>query len=695
MGRKRKRKRSRLPLSANADPTPTGGTSDGTLRLSSVAVAGLVLLFLVALAYGNSIGNGFTWDDSEQILMNAEVRSGATVGQVFFSDVWGFSSLRGLSGRNSIYYRPLQIAAYRITAKVGGLSPLAFHVLSILFMGSAVILALIVFWMLTHRLPIAFAAAALFAVHPIHTEAVDWASALPDVGCTVFLLAAFLLFLLVTGYAFQQDDRSPGPRSRFLIWTLSAACFGAALLWKETAAVFPLLVAAHVSFTARKPSGTSSLKLAAALSTPFWLVLIAYLVLRFRVMSTAASPRVWTLTPFQIGLTTSHLLMAYWGKLFAPVKLNAYYVFSPITSLVSFAAISGVLFVLLASAAIAYGARRHALLSSAATWVFITLLPAMDIYAVGRNVFAERYLFLPSVGFCLFLILLGCEASKWIPERFRQPVHVLALIVVVSMFAFETAARNRDWKDNATLFARTLQTSANAPFVHIMVANTLADRSQLQPAETHYRQALALASAENPPDRRQMVLACEGLAWVYSDRSDVGAAIDLLSRVRTIDPHDAEVDGEEGLVLTRAGRWDEAAKYLQKAVADSHEDENVLNALGLLAQEHSHQLDQAADYFRRALAIHAARDDFRASLLDNLASVYDEQNRYADAIQQLQLAIEIAPDDPEYRTNLAMAFAASRRYDDARLEIRTVLTIAPNYQPARDVLRMLDERSRR
>ena len=685
-----KRKRYRLSQSGKANRTPA---EDGRMsRLLFLALACLVLLSLVVLAYGNSIGNGFTWDDNEQIVMNPEVRSATPFGQLFFSDVWGFSSLRGLSDRKSIYYRPLQIATYRITARVGGLSPLAFHVLSIVFMGSAVILALIVFWMLTHRLPIAVAAAALFTVHPIHTEAVDWASALPDIGCTVFVLAAFLLFLVVTEYASQRDDRSHGPYSRFLIWTLSTACFGAALLWKETAAVFPLLVAACVFLTARESSLASRLRPAAALSMPFWLVLIAYLLLRFRVMGTANSQRVWTLTPFQFGLTISHLLMAYWRKLIAPVHLNAYYVFSPVTSLVSFAAIGGVLFVVLATAAIAYGARRHALLSFAAAWVFITLLPVMDIYAVGRNVFAERYLFLPSVGFCLFLVLLGYEGLKWIPERFRKSVEVSALVLVVLMFAFETRARNPDWKDNATLFARTLETSPNAPFVQLMVANTLADQSQLQPAELHYRQALALGSAENPPDRRQMALACEGLAWIYSDRSDPDAAVELLSRARTIAPDDAEVDGEEGLVLTRAGRWDEAAKYLQKAVADSHEDENVLNALGLLAQQHSHQLDQAADYFRRALAIHAAPDDFRASLLDNLASVYDQQNRYADAIQQLQLAIEIAPSNPEYRTDLAMAFAGSGRYDDARSEIRTVLTIDPNYQRALDFLRILDER---
>jgi len=432
-------------------------------------------------------------------------------------------------------------------------------------------------------------------------------------------------------------------------------------------------------------------RIAAILSLPFWVVLAAYLFLRFHVLGhMAASLRTWQLTPLQFALTVSHLMLDYWYKLFVPVPLNAYYVFSPVQSLLSTAATSALLFLLLAAFVILYFTGRRPLLAFAALWVFITLLPVMDIYAVGRNVLAERYLFLPSVGFCLFVIILAFEISRWLPQRSRRPIGVALLVGILLLFGYQTKARNLDWKDDGVLFTKTLETSPNSAFVQNMVANLQADHDPLSlSAEAHHLKAFQLASAERPPDRLQMVRACEGLASIYNDRSDFPHAIEYLDRVRTIDPSDPEVDGEEGLILTKAGRWDDAVRFLQRAVANSHENDNVLNALGLFAQQHTHNLDQAAAYFSRALALHTSPDDFNASLHNNLGAVYGEQGRFADAIKEFQLAISISPNDAEYLTNLASALAASGRYADASTEIRAALAISPDYEPARDILRRL------
>jgi protein O-mannosyl-transferase len=613
---------------------------------------------------------------------------------LFSSGVWAFH--HSAAAPHSDYYRPLQMITYRATAAIRGFDPVAFHMTSILFAAAATVLAFALFWKLTQRVAMAFTAAALFAVYPIHTEAIDWVSALPDIGCTTFLLASFLLLLQLAGRPVSPDHRAAWIRHGLPFWTLSLACFAGALLWKETAAVFPLLVVAWVFLN---PGGNLSFrKLATAavgISLPFWAVLGVYSFLRLRALGFVATRlRDWQLTPFQIALTVPHLMMSYWWKLIAPVGMNAYYVFSPIRSPTDFRAVLGILFLGIALAFFVYVARHRPLLAFSALWVFITLLPAMDIYAVGRNVFAERYLYLPSVGFCLFVAILAFEASNKIPKRFRTSAGVAVLSVVVAFFALETATRNPDWKDDATLFTRTLQTSPNAPFVLNMVAAAEIDEtSTVAAAEDHYQRAASLASAETPPDRVQLAHACEGLAWIYSERSDLSRALDLLNRVRQISPADPEVDSEEGLILTKAGRWDDAATYLQRAAASPSEDANVLNALGLFSQQHSHQLDKAAAYFLRALAVHTKQDDFSASLHNNLGSVYGEQGRYLEAAQEFQAAIAAAPDELEYHTNLATAFEAAGRYGEARSEIRAILAIAPGYEPAHALLQELDRRN--
>ena len=656
-------------------------------------VAAISLVALVCLVYRNSLRNEFVWDDGQQIVMNPDLRPGTPWGRLFSSDVWGFSHRGDPATTN--YYRPLQMGTYRVAIAVGGLSPITFHALSLLFAAASVASALVLFWELSRRVDVAVIAGALFAVHPIHTEAVDWASALPDVACTVFLLASFISFLVLRRQTLVENPGASPSVAHLLLWTLSVACFAAALLWKETAVVLPLLVAAYVLLIARENSPMfDSVGAAFKASLPFWLVLAGYLLLRLRVLGfIATTQRKWALTPLGIGLTIPHLLLTYWWKLLAPIHLNAYHVFSPVTSPLDLRGISGIVFLVLSCLFVLYAARRMPLLSFGAVWVFITLFPVMNIYAVGRNVMAERYLYLPSVGFCLFIAVLALEVLKWLPPKFEKwPMMSLAGVLGL-LFAIQTAARNPVWKNNATLFGQTLQDSPNAPFVQNMVAANEADyASKSQSAEGHYWEAASLASAERPPDLLQMVIAYEGLAWIYSDRSDFERARDLLDRVRKIDPADPEVDGAEGLILTRAGHFDEAATYLQKAVAEKHENENVLYALGMLSEKHVHQLDQAADYFLRALAIHTARDGFRASVHNNLGVVYGEQYRYSDAIEQFKSATAIVPDDPEYHTNLATAFAAAGRYEEAQSEVEAAIEIAPDYEPARALLRQLKTR---
>lgn len=658
-----------------------------------LAVAAPILLLFVAAAYGNSLENGFTWDDHEQIVMNPELRRDVAPRQLLVSDVWAFLPRRGTDAGNKPYYRPLQTMTYRVIGATAGMQPAVFHVTSVIALGVASILCLVFFWALTRQVAVAFAAAALFAVHPIHSEAVDWASALPDIGCTAFLLAALTLFLFAYGRPPEQSAEIAAAR-KLLLCTLSLVCFALALLWKEIGAVLPLLVAVYVFLFSSKDRLLSRSKEAALLSMPFWGILAAYFILRFLVLGhIATSMRNWMLSPLQVGFTAAHLIVEYWWKLLIPVPLNAYYVFSPVKSGFGLAAMGSVLLLMFAIVAIAYWARRLPVLAFTALWVFVALLPVMDFYAVGRNVFAERYLFLPSVGFCLFLAAAAAEAGKWIPANLRWGLAASVLVIAVSLCIVETRARNHDWKDDTVLFTKTLETSPDAPFVQNMVASTQkGDAAGMQSAETHYFQALALASEETPPDRLQMAKACEGLALIYSERADFLRAIDFLNRVRSIDPSDPEVDGEEGLIMARAGRWEQASQLLERAVAASHADENVLNALGIVAQQHTHKLDQAAVYFSRALAMHTAADEFSASVHNNLGAVYGEQGHYNDAILELRTAISIEPNDPEYRTNLAAALAAVGEYDAARSQLRTALTIAPGYPPALDILQNLPRR---
>jgi protein O-mannosyl-transferase len=436
------------------------------------------------------------------------------------------------------------------------------------------------------------------------------------------------------------------------------------------------------------------LRISARSSLPFWCVLAGYLALRFRLLGFfSTQQRIWGLTKFQVCLSDLHLMALYWWKLAFPVHLNAYHLFLPVRSIGDWRAIIAILFLLLACWAVVYGFTRERIAVFAALWVFVTLLPVMNIYALGRNVFAERYLYLPSVGFCLLLVLAAAIVINRFPERLRTPTGTLLLAVVVVSFSVETLDRNPDWHNDATLFQKTLTTSPDAPFVNFMVAATESENpAEAQLAEDHYQRAIELARNEDPPDLLDLTRSDEGLASLYADRRDYVRALEVLRQWREIVPGDSRVDAEEGLILLKSGRWQEAEPILMRAFAARPQDENVLNALGLLAWEYKRNLDEARDCFVRALTIHTARDDFRASLHNNLGGVYGDLQQFPLAAGQFESAIAISPEDPEYHTNLAIAMAEMNRYDEATAEVKIALRISPDNPTARKLLQQLQHR---
>jgi tetratricopeptide (TPR) repeat protein len=438
---------------------------------------------------------------------------------------------------------------------------------------------------------------------------------------------------------------------------------------------------------------------------PYFAVLAAYLVLRLRVLgslstSQSLGPRDWALTPLQFLLTALHLMLSYWQKLALPIELNAYYAFTPIRSLTDPRAIAAIVFAIAAVAALIYLARHAPLSAFAALWVCLTLLPAMDLYALGRNAFTERYLYLPSIGFCLLVTLLAARLIAWLPAKLRFPfpsqkiAAVSLLAIVVAIYIVQTITRNPDWKDDATLFSQSLRLSPNAPFVRFMVASSQSDApndpSESTAAEQNYLRAIALATQQLPPDRLDAVQSYRGLASLYADRGQYDQALQTLAEGRQLAPVDPDADAEQGMILARAGRGKEAQPLLERALAAQPDNENVLSALGLVARDDLHDLNRAATLFSRALAVHTENDDFSASLHNNLGAVYGDQDNFPSAIEQFRLAVNLFPADPEYHLNLASALAAANRLPEARSEAEAALRIAPSDPAARDLLERLN-----
>ena len=670
-----------------------------------IVLACAALIVLTVAAYGNSLGNGFVWDDHQQIVSNPSVKSGAPIAPILTADVRFTAHSQSFQNTD---YRPLQMLTYRLLFGAFGADAGAFHWCSLLFAIACGLAAFFVFLELTHRLPLALAAAALFVLHPVHTEAVDWIAALPELGFSLFVLLSFALFL--KGRDFSKSTVRDA--KYWLTLALSWLSFALALLWKETAVVFPVLIAGYVLLLGRdgeQQKFSHRLRTTLVASAPYWCILFGYLGLRAYLLGAAGvSSRDWALTPVQLAVNALNLMEEYWTKLAFPLQLNAYYSFSPIRSLASVRAITVMLIALTAAAIVAVLLRRKAAAGEAvmldtgqhnfhlglfaAFWTLVTLLPAMDLAALGRNPFTERYLFLPSAGFCLLVVLVAAWAIEQTPARVGRFLGPGLLAVVLVSFLIETVERNSEWKDDLMIFSAALPLSQDAPFVHTMIATHESDDStQSADAEQHFLRAVELAEEQTPPDRLDAVTAYRGLAWIDANRSQYPQALALLAKAAAIDPTDADTDGEKGLILARSGDGLTALPLLERSLAAEPDNENVLSALGVVTRDNLHDPAKAAGFFERAVAVHGLNDDFAASQHNNLAAAYADLGNYPAAIEQLRDAIRILPSDPEFHINLASALAAQGQMAEARSEAEAAVQIAPNDPAAGSVLSAIQE----
>ncbi len=415
---------------------------------------------LAFAVYANSLGNGFITDDQFQILNNPAVTGGQSLASTFGSGVWAFLGYRGN------YYRPLQFVVYGSIYRAFGPGAFAFHLTMALLhaVNTALVFALARRLLAGRIAAAAWIAAAMFAVHPIHTEAVNWIAALPDVLVTTFALAGLT--------AFAAQEASPNA------WQTVAHCaiYFAALLTKETGVMLlPFYAAYQWMLGARR--GFTMYKLAMdnlAMYAGMLGVFAAYLAMRAHALGGLA-PAQQTfvhLSGAEFAMSAVVLLARYFAALALPVDLNFFHVFHAtagvsIALLISLAALGG-----LAWVAARFGGRERIALF-AMSWMAISIAPALNISGVGQNVFAERYLYLPSVGFAILCGLLWAWLARVRPG-WAWPT-AAAILVVFSMM---TVARNRDWKDDFTLLQVTLRQSPDSGYLHNLMAGAWVQRDQ-------------------------------------------------------------------------------------------------------------------------------------------------------------------------------------------------------------------------
>jgi protein O-mannosyl-transferase len=628
----------------------------------SAALGGV--LFVALLVYGNSLLNGFVYDDHHQVEGNPYVQSFKYVGKIFTGTVWSFQGLEGQTN----YYRPLMTLGFLICNKLFQAFPSGFHVVNVLLNCLVVWLVFLACAILFSDDIVALAAALLFALHPIHTEVVNWIAAVTELELAIFYLAAFILFLRLGSVQAKEKTTTQ-------FWM--CACFLLALLSKEQAVTLAIIATIYEHFY-RSDRETTSWATKTLRYGGFWIMAAVYLVFRTTVLGGLAPVRQHPDVSWpQAVLSAFALAGQYAAKLFWPYPLLAFYVFRKSTALTDPRVLAGIGIGVLAVALFVYLWKRARSYSFAVLWTAITLAPVLNARWMATNVFTERYLYLPSVGFCA----LVAGGLVFVFRRFAGRIVVLrwvsasAAIILLSLTANEIVVRNRDWHDDFTLLSRTLAIEPHASYMRSDLGVLEWDQHHEEDAERQWRHALA--------DKPDNVVALSNLGLAMLEKKRYEDAKKYLQGAVQMRPRFAAPHIHLGRVYVAEGQMSAAESEFRRAVEIYPLSVGTRNALGKFYFDQG-KLPDAEVQFRGSLEALP-----NAEAWNRLGDIYERQGLHAKAEESWRNVLDLDPFDAHAHASLGNAYLATGRRAAALKEYQAVLEMDPKNEDARRAMREL------
>jgi hypothetical protein len=405
--------------------------------------------------YFNTLFNEYALDDVFVISGNAYTMKGFSgIYDLFTRDTFGIvtGSQGELSGGR---YRPLSVATFAMEIGLFGENPLVSHLINVLLYCSVCMLLLKIFY--TRFFPgkpwLAFLSALLFTIHPVHTEAVANIKGRDE-------LLAFLLLLGTVTFYFRFLD------SRKRIWMmLSVLLYFISLFSKESGIPFLVLLPLTIYFF------KGSVKDALISAVPLLAALGLYFFVRYEIVGFAQGHSTDLMNaPFflasrsQALATKVMILGKYLLLLFFPYPLSFDYSY-PQIPYVELGDVRVILSLLVNTLLVLFALKkiksRH-VLSYSILFYFITLsIVSNFVFDVGAPL-SDRFLFQPSVGFCIALAWLALESVAADKKGRRRQVAIVALCLVFICSGIQTIARNAEWKNNDTLFEADVKHSPNS-----------------------------------------------------------------------------------------------------------------------------------------------------------------------------------------------------------------------------------------
>lgn len=587
--------------------------------------------------YANVLSGEFVWDDR------------ALFEEHF--DVWKFENIRQLltsqdnlfEDRYTGYYRPFPNLTFLLDRYLWGQNPFGYHLTNIVFHSLS---TLCVYWLaliLFQRRGLAFLGALCFAWHPVHCEDVAWINGRNNVLSSFFYLLSFALYLKFTKKEKQW----------LAYYGLSLFAFLLSMFSKEYALTFPFIIACYEYCLGQGHPKQRILNIGYRIA-PYIAIIFSYLAVRSMVLPAYGVKFMHWETFWMRVLTVPKTLAIYFRLLVIPANLTAHYETTLVSSILDPELWLPVGIVLCLGCLLYYTYHCSKASFLMLAWVVLTLIPVLNLIPlsdIGAFV-SERYLYLPSAGFCIIAGRL--PAQPWSAWRVRTQKLVLAFSVLcgcllLQWYAFGTLNRNLAWRSEVVLWRDAIEQNPKSyrPYFNLAVA---------------YR---------NDGKYKDSLKMFEKAYWMVPEPEERGMIL-----------------GNVAYVFYQAGAYDMAETNLKEAIALSPDNAAIYNLLGNVYFM-EHDFAGALEQYKKGLQF----DPYTKDPLINIGMAYFKMGNIDGAITHLEDVKSMIPDDGRLYYYLGSAYDQKGMDYEAARHYATYLKLLPqdvNYQKIANRLKKME-----
>jgi tetratricopeptide (TPR) repeat protein len=562
--------------------------SDGRRTWLWRALPAIVIVAVTATAYAPAIGAGFIWDDDSYVTDNPVLAAPDGLSRIWFH-----------RGSTPQYY-PLVFTTFRLEYRLWGLRTSGYHAVNILLhaVGAVLLWRILAFL----RVPGAWAAALIFAVHPVQVESVAWVTELKNVLSGVFYLAA--LWAALKFYVGAE----PGGR-RWTLYACSLLLFACALFSKTVTCSLPAAILLILWWRQGRVSWKEALTLA-----PFFilgmLLALNTVAMESRLVAGGGGDD-WNLSFLQRCLIAGRALWFYAGKLVWPVSLTFIYPRWQVDARAAWQYLFPVAALAVLAALWLLRRRLGRGPLAAALFFTLTLSPALgfiNVFPMRYSFVADHFQYLACIG---LIVPAAATVAAW--RRARGIPTMLLCAAVVAVCAALTWRQTAAYRDAETLWRDTIAKNPSAPIALDNLGDVLVDKSM----------------QESSPAK---------VAELLSE------AVNCFDRAIALKPDDYVAYNDRGRAYARMRQYDLAIRDYDKAIALKPDLSQAYNNRGNVYLR-MRRLDFAISDYNTALLLNP---DF-AEVHNNRAMAYFLMREYDKALADLKM-LEMAGGhaDPEF-----------------------------------------------